>query len=243
MASPQTVRRADPPVALAPAAPIAPTLSPAVDPAPSARLSLEQLLRSAGVPATQMTPEIAAEMGEVLRIVVQGLMDVLHSRAEIKSQLRMAMTRVKPTENNPLKFSPNVEAALHTLFVERNAGYLPTVRAFEEALLDIRNHQIAVLEGIRSAFDSMLENFDPERIDAELERQSKRGGLLGVGAKGRFRDFYVDEFERLSRDRDEAFKRLFGEPFAQAYEQQLDRLKAAARASGPKPKNENGRPS
>ena len=47
----------------------------------------------------------------------------------------------------------------------------------------------------------------------------------------------------MSRDRDEAFKRLFGEAFAEAYEQQLDRLKAAARAQGTKMKNDSGRAS
>jgi type VI secretion system FHA domain protein len=198
-----------------------------------ASVDLEELLRAAGVPASQMSPEMARELGQVLRIVVQGLMEVLQSRAEIKSQLRMSMTRMQPTENNPLKFSPNVEAALHTLLVERNRGYLPTVRAFQEALTDIRNHQIAVLSGIRTAYNSMIEHFDPEKIDEEVEKQSKRGGLLNLGGKGgRFRDQYVEQFQSIARDPDESFKRLFGEYFAQAYEEQMDRLKAASRTSG-----------
>ena len=131
-----------------------------------------------------MSPELAKELGQVLRIVVQGLMEVLQSRAEIKSQLRMNMTRMQAAENNPLKFSPNVEAALHTLLVERNRGYLPTTRAFEEALSDIRNHQIAVLQGIRTAFNSMLEHFDPERLSEEFDSKAKRGSALRkLGAK------------------------------------------------------------
>jgi len=196
-------------------------------------LELEELLHAAGVPASQMSPEMARELGQVLRIVVQGLMEVLQSRAEIKSQLRMSMTRMQPTENNPLKFSPNVEAALHTLLVERNRGYLPTVRAFQEALTDIRNHQIAVLQGIRTAFNSMLEQFDPEKIDEELEKQSKRGGLLNLGGgKARFRELYVEQFASMTSDPDATFKRLFGEFFAQAYEEQMDRLKATGRTTG-----------
>ncbi|HEY5809806.1 MAG TPA: type VI secretion system-associated FHA domain protein TagH [Povalibacter sp.] len=210
-------------------------LSDAAQQAPSVggSIELEELLRAAGVPASQMSPEMARELGQVLRIVVQGLMEVLQSRAEIKSQLRMSMTRMQPTENNPLKFSPNVEAALHTLLVERNRGYLPTVRAFQEALTDIRNHQIAVLQGIRTAFSAMLEQFDPEKIDAELEKPSKRGGLLNIGGKGgKFREQYVEQYESMTRDPDEAFKRLFGEFFAQAYEEQMDRLKMTGRTAG-----------
>jgi type VI secretion system protein ImpI len=208
--------------------PVAAPPEPVAAPRETRSLSLEQLLSAAGVPATQMSPELAQELGEALRVVVQGLMEVLQSRAEIKSQLRMNMTLMKPAENNPLKFSPNVEAALHTLLVERNRGYLPTVRAFQEALLDIRNHQLAVLQGIRSAFQSMLEQFNPVRLEQEFERHQRRG-LLNVGAKGRFRDAYVETFERLTRDPDESFKRLFGEYFAQAYEQQMEQLKAEAR--------------
>jgi type VI secretion system protein ImpI len=56
--------------------------------------------------------------------------------------------------------------------------------------------------------------------------------LLNVGVKSRFRDFYLERFERLTGDRDESFRRLFGEQFAQAYEEQMDRLKAIARTSG-----------
>ena len=243
-AAPQTARRPPPasradlhkPAPHQPAAAPPPAARPEI-PAPAApqssSLSLEQLLRAAGVPASEMTPEMAAEFGEVFRIVVQGVMEVLQSRAEIKSQMRMSMTRMKPTENNPLKFSPNVEAALHTLLVERNRGYLDTTRAFQEAFADIRDHQIAVLQGIRAAFDSMLEQFDPERIEEEMNRSASRGGgLLNVGAKSRFRDFYLERFERLTGDRDESFRRLFGEYFAQAYEEQMDRLKQTARTSG-----------
>lgn len=216
------------------APPVPPATAHAGAPPAQGSVSLEELLRAAGVSASQMSPELASELGQALRIVVQGVMEVLQSRAEIKSQLRMSMTRMQATENNPLKFSPNVEAALHTLLVERNRGYLSTTRAFQEALIDIRNHQIAVLQGIRSAFDAMLEHFDPAKLEQELERQSKRGGggLLNLGGKARFRDFYVEQFENMTRDPDESFKRLFGEYFAQAYEEQMDRLKAAMHGTG-----------
>jgi type VI secretion system protein ImpI len=106
------------------------------------------------------------------------------------------------------------------------------VRAFQEALVDIRNHQIAVLQGIRSAFDAMLENFDPEKLNEEFERQNKRGGLLNMLAKNQFREYYTEQFQSMTKDPDESFRRLFGEYFAQAYEDQMDRLKMAGRTVG-----------
>jgi type VI secretion system FHA domain protein len=199
-------------------------------PASPGSVDLDELLRAAGLTANNMSPELAKELGQVLRIVVHGLMEVLQSRAEIKSQLRMNMTRMQAAENNPLKFSPNVEAALHTLLVERNRGYLSTTRAFEEALSDIRNHQIAVLQGIRTAFNSMLEHFDPERLGEEFDNKAKSGSALRkLGAKWRFQDAYAEEYASLTRDADESFRKLFGEYFAQAYEEQMERLKVAAR--------------
>ena len=144
---------------------------PAGTPAAAGSIDLAELLRAAGVSSAQMSSETARELGEVLRIVIEGVMEVLHARAEIKAQFRMTSTRVQASENNPLKFSPNVEAALHTLLVERNRGYLPAPRAFTDAFADIRNHQLAVLEGIRSAFNAMLAQFDPERLREDFERQ------------------------------------------------------------------------
>jgi type VI secretion system FHA domain protein len=170
------------------------------------------------------------ELGQVLRIVVQGTMEVLHARADIKTQFRLPLTRIQARENNPLKLSPNVESALHTLLVQRNAGYLGTVPAFQEAFADIRNHQMALLEGVRAAFASMLESFDPEELRKEFDAAVKRGGpLAGVlGAKSKYWDLYVERFTALQRDADDTFRRLFGDVFAQAYERQLERLKSLA---------------
>ena len=76
----------------------------------------------------------------------------------------MEMTHFRPADNNPLKFSANVDDALHNLLVKRNAAYLGPVDAFEDAFDDLRNHQLAMLAGMRVAFDSLLAEFDPDRL-------------------------------------------------------------------------------
>jgi type VI secretion system FHA domain protein len=187
---------------------------------------LVALLRAAGLPDRDLSPEVAQELGTVLRVVVHGVMDVLQGRAEIKAQFRLPHTRVQARENNPLKLSPNVESALHTLLVQRNPGYLPTVQAFEDAFADIRHHQLAMLEGLREAFGSMLEAFDPQTLEREFEQTVKRAGLLGgLTGKSRYWELYTERFSRLGRDADDTFRRLFGDVFADAYERQLERLR------------------
>ena len=123
----------------------------------------------------------------------------------------------------------DVEHALHTLLVEKNAGFLSPVQAFEDAFADIRNHQMAMLEGLRVAFEAMLESFDPKELEKGFERTGKRG--FG-SAKSKYWDLYVERFAQLGGDADDTFRRLFGDVFAEAYEKQLERLKALARNTG-----------
>jgi len=189
----------------------------------------EELMRGAGLSGQQMSPEMMQELGRVLRVVVTGVMDVLRARAAIKSQFRLPMTRIQSVENNPLKHSPNLEHALHTLLVERNPGFLSPVQAFEDAFADIRNHQMAMLEGLRVAFDAMLESFDPKELEKGFEHAAKRG--FG-SAKAKYWDLYAERFAGLGGDADATFRKLFGDVFAAAYEKQLERLKTLARNTG-----------
>jgi type VI secretion system protein ImpI len=186
-------------------------------------------MRGAGLSEHDLSPQMMEDLGKVLRVVVEGVIDALRARADIKSQFRLPLTRVQATENNPLKHSPNVESALHTLLVQKNPGFLSAVQAFEDAFADIRNHQMAMLEGVRVAFDSMLESFDPKELERGFERTAKRG--FG-SAKSKYWDLYVDRFAHLGGDADDTFRRLFGDVFAEAYEKQLERLKTLARNTG-----------
>ena len=82
------------------------------------------MLAGAGLNPADVTPELARTFGQILRVVVSGVMDVMRSRQQIKDEFRMRMTQFRPAENNPLKFSANVDDALHNLLVKRNAAYL-----------------------------------------------------------------------------------------------------------------------
>jgi type VI secretion system FHA domain protein len=138
----------------------------------------------------------------------------------------MRMTHFRPADNNPLKFSANVDDALHNLLVKRNPAYLGPVEAFEDAFDDLRNHQIAMLAGMRVAFEFMLGEFDPDHLQVEFDRQLKKGSsLLSVPAKLKYWDLYRELREEIMKDPEASFRELFGEEFAKAYEEQLRRLK------------------
>ena len=207
------------------AAPQPPAPAPPESPRGVGDFDLSRVLIGAGLDPKAVTPELANDFGLILRVVVSGLMDVLQARQRTKTEFGMGNTVFQPKDNNPLKFSANVEDALHNLLVKRNAAYLNPVDAFEDAFQDIRNHQIAMLAGVRVAFDAMLARFDPEQLQEQFDRK-KKGALVSVPAKMRYWDLYRDWIHDMVHDADDSFRELFGDAFAQAYEDQLRRLKA-----------------
>jgi len=200
--------------------------APAASPAVVAR-DLAAVLAGAGLEGAPVTPELARNLGQILRVVVSGLIDVLQSRQRIKEEFRMRQTIFRPADNNPLKFSANVEDALHNLLVKRNAAYLGAVEAFADAFDDLRDHQLAMLAGMRVAFETMLAASDPDRMQEEFDKQSAKGL---IPARLRYWDLYREKRNEMKKDPEVTFTRLFGEEFARAYEEQFRELRAQRRA-------------
>jgi len=187
--------------------------------------SVDALFRAAGIDPAAIDDAALESLGEILRVVIEGVMDVLRARAEIKNQFRVAMTTLKPVENNPLKFSASVDDALFNLFARRNPSYQAPVDAFREAFADLKAHQFAVMAGMRSAFTALLKRFDPDELEDSFDRGLKRAAILDVINKTKYWELYREMYAELGND-DATFRRLFGDEFAQAYEEQMQRLAA-----------------
>lgn len=191
---------------------------------------LAALLAAAGIEGLDPSSKTAETLGEVLRIAVGGVMEVLRARERMKDELRMRGTTFKAAHNNPLKFSANVDDAFHNLLVKQNPAYLDPADALDDAFQDVRDHQTAFLAAMRIAFESMFAQFDPNRLQEEFDRQMKKGTILGVPAKLKYWDLYRDKYADLVQDSQGAFRLLFGDAFAKAYEEQLERLRALGRS-------------
>lgn len=190
---------------------------------------LRALIAAAGIEGLDPSTEAAQVLGAMLRAAVGGLMEVLRARERMKDELRVRGTTFKVANNNPLKFSANVDDAFHNLLVKHNPAYLDPETALEDAFRDVRDHQAAFLSAMRLAFESMLSQLDPNRLQDDFDRQIKKGSILGVPAKLRYWDLYRDKYTDLAKDAQGAFRALFGDAFAKAYEEQLDRLQGLAR--------------
>lgn len=201
---------------------------PSPAPLPKAPPAVAAAPRMPTAPAAETTGPVALpqDVDQIFRVVVDGVMDVLRARAEIKNTFRLPVTIIQRSENNPLKFAPNPDEALAKIMAPPNGAFMSGTAAFEDAFDDIRCHQMAMLAGVRAAFESLLAHFNPDRFEQEADGSSKRSAFAG---KGKYWDKYRENFDGLSRDPDECFRRLFGDEFARAYEEQLSRLKSARR--------------
>jgi type VI secretion system protein len=168
------------------------------------------------------------DLGALFREVVEGMMEVLMARTTLKSEFRMQLTTIRPAENNPLKFSPNVDDALRTLFSgQSTSGYLSPIEAIHEGFEDIKYHQMAMVAGMQAAYSKVLHRFDPDSFE-EKDRNSVRA-IVPVSRKSRNWEKYCVFYNKLTRDSDRGFESLFGEEFARAYEEQIQRLLALRR--------------
>ncbi len=197
---------------------------PAVAREESGSVSFQKILEGAGLHDVQLAPEVAPIFGEILRVVVEGVMDILRSRDELKSQFRLPTTRAGRTNNNPLKFQPSAAEALYSLLVNRTNAYMPPLDAFSDAFTDIHHHQLALLAGIRAGFDATVARLNPDRLQEEFDRGG--GGGIMANKAARNWDQYQRLFRDLSRDSEEQFQLLFGNEFCRAYEQQVQALKS-----------------
>ena len=185
------------------------------------------LVSAMGLEHHQLSAERIAEInqivGELVRETVIGLMQTLSSRSSIKNEFRMQMTTIQAVENNPLKFSATIDDALENMFIRQSKAYKTPVESVREGFAGIAEHQLAVVAGIRSAFKTVLECFDPVELEQRFEKHHKGAILLG-SRKARLWDAFNDYYRSLADDMDGSFQFLFGDEFVRAYEDQLTKL-------------------
>ena len=165
-----------------------------------------------------------ARMGRVMRTMITGLREILMTRTSIKSEFRIEQTMISAGGNNPLKFSISPEQAIEALVKPKTRGYLGSETATEQALNDIKAHEVAMVTGMEAALKGILAKLDPEVLGAQIETGGGIGGLL-KGKKARYWEVYEKMYGQISDQAENDFHELFSREFARAYKDQLDKLK------------------
>ncbi|WP_097303999.1 type VI secretion system-associated FHA domain protein TagH [Pseudomonas chlororaphis] len=189
---------------------------------------LEAFLRGAGLEQLRIDRgETRAQMeaiGRSYRHMVEGLIEVLRARASLKGEFRMAQTMIRPVENNPLKFAPNVDEALLLLLRSGNQAFMPADQAIKESFDDLKAHQLAVMAGVQASIKHLLKRFQPAVLEARLSQPSGIGALLPGRRQAQYWELFTELYANISREAEDDFEDLFGREFSRAYEEQSSKL-------------------
>lgn len=199
---------------------------------PMSGTDAEQLLQLLGLNPDLVPEEIKHDLlpitADIVKNCLAGLMQLLIARSTIKNELRMAMTTIQPKENNPLKFSVSAQEALENMLIKQNGAYMQPMEAIRDAYDDLSQHQLAVIAGMRAAFNHLMARFDPDLLEQRFDKEKTSGSLL-ASKKGKYWDKYIEFYRNVVSQSDDSFQNLFGDDFSEAYEEQLRQLKSTKR--------------
>ena len=147
-------------------------------------------------------------------------MDLLSARTDFKNEFRLSRTILKPEENNPLKFSPNVDEALRIFLSPVSSGYLGLEESVQESLVDMKHHQIALIAGLQAIFREFHSLMTPQRYTVEADTGVK-ALLQSITRKSRNWEQFCACCERLESESSNGIFGHFSDIFADAYEERI----------------------
>jgi type VI secretion system protein len=196
-------------------------------PRTAAPASLDAFFRGAGMNARSLdereTDEILHRVGQLMRELVVGLTENLHTRTAQKSALRQPNTTIQPRDNNSLKFSAGVEEAFESLFFRHAEQYLDAVDAVREAFGDIKRHQQILFKAMQKAMGDYIGRLDPDALEEKFSN-GRHGMLRGAANKLKYWDLYKDLYQVVAQQSPGELPQLFLEELAQAYEAEANRV-------------------
>ncbi len=197
------------------------------------RKSVNVLLEAAGLNPKDLAGAVPSEVlqiaGQLLHAMVKGVTSLLHERSELKEVFRISQTIIKPSQNNPLKFSPSVEDALKYLLGDRSQSYLSAEESVDSAFKDIRTHEQAIVKSMLKTLEDYMERFDPDELKGRFDRGLKRSSILSSANKLKYWELYEETYHVLTQHDEGSAPELFSEEFARTYEQEVQSMKLAGK--------------
>jgi type VI secretion system protein ImpI len=202
---------------------------------------VEVFCKAAGLKPSDLrgsSPDEVLQMaGMLTRELLTGLADLLQNRTRMKDALRLPNTGIRPSANNPLKFSPSVTDALKYLLGEPGQSYLPPDRAVQSAFNDVKSHQQALFKAMIHAMRDFAERLDPDELRSRFDRGLKRSPLLASTNKLKYWELYEESYHTLTFQEEGApMPQIVIDELTKAYERELEVLTSGAtRPLAPRP--------
>jgi type VI secretion system protein ImpI len=181
---------------------------------------------AAGIPAQifdrQDKLKTAEDLGYLMLFVVSSMKQLLSARDSAKRFARTSnRTVVQAFDNNPLKFAPTPEDALKIMFGPKTSGYLDARRALESSFGDLKTHQIKTFSAMQNAVKMLVEDLDPQEIDASMEPDKGLSALLS-SRKARLWDLYLARWQAKTLRHDDGLVDAFMLYFSECYDRTGD---------------------
>jgi len=209
--------RPRPPEAQPPAAP-APAPAPDSEAGSGALLAaLRDGLDCPGLVLDTLDPALMRLIGQLLRGSMQGALDLLRTRQGFKREVHAELTVIGLRDNNTLKFSPDVEAALQQLLLPTPRGFMGPAASVQQAFAELDTHQQAMAAGIRATVAGLLDRLDPAVIAAHRGPVSAWRRLRPGGDAAGLWDTFVAQHGALLRQAAADPRTLFDDAFREAY--------------------------
>jgi type VI secretion system protein len=205
--------------------PVSASSRPATD---ADRGAAAALLKAAGLDGIALNEAEGLAMmeriGRMLSTLVPGLIEILAARGSTKQEFHIERTMLGAHDNNPLKFAGSADEAMRVMLLQHVPGFLAIDQAVDQAIGDIKTHQLAVLAGMQVALKTVIGRFEPRQLEARLERSSLLDGILPGARKARYWDLFRTLHGEIVHELQDDLQKLFGADFAEAYRTQIDRL-------------------
>jgi FHA domain-containing protein len=190
---------------------------------------LTAFLSGAGVSGTPLVNHLDAafmtKLGEMLQICVSGAVDLIQARAATKREFRSEVTMIVTKGNNPLKFSPDGQAAMLQLLGKPFPGFIPAVAALQDTFDDLRAHEVGMIVGTRAALHEVLNRFSPDELEKRLTTPTLLQTVIPSQRKAHLWKMYNELFQKIFDEAEDDFQTLYGKAFRDAYEDEVERLK------------------
>ncbi len=172
--------------------------------------------------------QLAIRTAKLFKQCINGIQQSLRTRAELKNELRLPITTVQASGNNPLRYTADATSAINDLLKEHNPHQLPPEQAINRAFRDLQAHQVALLAACRGAVRGVIHQFSPEQLILTFEQRGEKGLVKGNSWKWRT---YCRYHNLLQQDV-EWSDRLFSKDFTTYYEEQVRLLASLNNGQG-----------
>ena len=168
------------------------------------------------------TPELWFEMGQGLNLLLTQLMESLRQRAIVKNQFRLNQTTFQTQQNNPIKFSADIDDVIQNLFIRNSASFLSSQESIKQSFVDTRLHEQALLAGADGVLKGILEQVSPQHINQQISDNSNVLKIIPGQKESKCWKLYLNLHDDLSHDVNSKGAVALSDDFLKAYN---DRIK------------------